>query len=164
MVDRICQWSPDRSHRYTLWREWDMFRPGKFVQFIGLNPSTADETQDDPTIRRCIDFATRWGYGVMCMTNLFAFRATQPEDMKEAADPLGPENMQWLKIVAREADLIVAAWGNHGSFNRQSRTLLKVLMDMDLKIHCLRVTQSGQPEHPLYVPADTVLKGFNFTT
>lgn len=150
MIDRKTIFSPDRVHRYTLWREFNLFS-SKFVQFIGLNPSTADEQADDPTIRRCIGFAQSWGYGAICMTNLFAFRATLPQVMKEAADPLGPDNMKWINAVAQEADLIVAAWGVDGDFRKQHREVLQAAIDWPKPIHCLAVTQSRQPKHPLYI-------------
>ena len=79
--------------------------------FVGLNPSTADETNDDPTIRRCISFAQAWGYEGLCMTNLFAFRATEPSDMMKSPDPVGPENDQALINLAESAGVVVAAWG-----------------------------------------------------
>jgi hypothetical protein len=101
------------SDRYALWREWDIFN-SDYVMFIGLNPSTADETRDDPTIRRCIGFAQDWGYGAVCMTNLFAYRARDPLVMKSAVDTIGPENDQWLAFCAKEASMIVAAWGVDG--------------------------------------------------
>jgi hypothetical protein len=74
MLDRVTHFNLSRTHRYTLWRIWDHMFCTDYVQFIGLNPSTADESQDDPTVRRCIDFAKRWGAGALCMTNIFAFR------------------------------------------------------------------------------------------
>jgi hypothetical protein len=77
--------------------------------FVGLNPSTADEGGDDPTIRRCVGFARDWGYSGLCMTNLFAFRATQPKDMLAQADPVGPNNDETLTRLAKEAKVIVAA-------------------------------------------------------
>ena len=103
MINRQTIFSPCRRYRYTLWRAWDMFNPG-YVMFIGLNPSTADEVQDDPTIRRCIGYAKEWGYGAFCMTNIFAFRATDPRVMKAQADPVGPENDKWLTECAKGAD------------------------------------------------------------
>lgn len=84
--------------------------------FVGLNPSTADELLDDPTIRRCVAFARSWGYGALCMTNLFAFRATDPDVMKSADDPVGPENDQHLQDLANGASVVIAAWGVHGTF------------------------------------------------
>src|SRR5690242_6108456 len=111
-MKRETIFSDCRAYRYTLWREWDIFDKN-YVMFVGLNPSTADERVDDPTIRRCIDFAKRWGYGALCMTNLFAYRATDPRVMKAFPYPVGPENDKWLVRCAREAGVVVAAWGNH---------------------------------------------------
>ena len=96
-----------RNYRYALWRIWDDAKP--YAMFIGLNPSTADETEDDPTIRRCMNFAKDWGYGGLCMTNLFAYRATIPANMMSAADPVGAENNAWLANLAENAGVIVAA-------------------------------------------------------
>ncbi len=84
-----------RTYRYVLWREWDMVNT-EYAMFIGLNPSTADEIEDDPTIRRCVDYATRWGYGALCMTNLFAYRETDRELMQKHPSPVGADNDRWL--------------------------------------------------------------------
>ncbi len=146
MIERKTIFSPDRLHRYTLWREWDMFDPS-YVMFIGLNPSTADETNDDPTIRRCINYARGWGYGAICMTNLFAFRATDPCVMKTAIDPVGPENDAWLIRCAKEAALIVAAWGMHGRYLARDEYVLKIIDN----VMCLGQTKEGYPRHPLYL-------------
>lgn len=156
-----CVFSPDRKHRYTLWRDLDMFSTG-FVQFIGLNPSTADETQDDPTIRRCKDFAVQWGYGAMVMTNLFAYRATLPEDMKAAEDPIGLENDKWIQAVAMQADLVIAAWGTHGVFQDRERKFLALAEKWDVDLHCLGLTAGGHPKHPLYLAKITKPMPFNF--
>ena len=91
---RHAVFSPCRTYRYALSRVWAADKP--YALFIGLNPSTADETLDDPTIRRCIDFAKRWGYGGLVMANLFAYRATNPSEMKAATDPVGVANDEWL--------------------------------------------------------------------
>jgi hypothetical protein len=139
--------SPCRRYRYALWRSWDSARPR--VLFIGLNPSTADERSDDPTLRRCMRFARDWGYGGMCTGNLFAFRATEPKAMLSAADPVGPKNDAWLRRLADEAALVVAAWGNHGAYRSRS-TVVRGLLG---ELHCLAVNQSGEPAHPLYQPA-----------
>ena len=137
--------SPCRTYRYALWREWI---GGKgYAMFVGLNPSTADETQDDPTIRRCIAFAKAWGYAGLCMTNLFAFRATQPEDMKAANDPVGPENDAHLKALAEGAGVIVAAWGVHGTYGGRHNAVRAMLPEL----HCLALTKDGHPGHPLYL-------------
>jgi hypothetical protein len=115
-------------------------------------PSTADETADDPTIRRCIGFAKRWGYGGLVMLNLFAFRATDPRDMRAAADPIGPDN-DW-HLTHSPAALIVAAWGAGGTFMDRDRAVRAILGD---RLMALGHTNHGQPRHPLYVRGDTEL-------
>lgn len=163
-VNREAIFSPDRVYRYTLWREWgvgtlSIFQhreaPDAYVQFIGLNPSTADELKDDPTIRRCIDFAKQWGFGAMCMTNAFAFRATNPEVMKAHPSPYGPENITWIVKVAREAGLIVAAWGKHGIHEERDKTVLRWIRANAKTVHCLGTNQDGTPKHPLYLAKTT---------
>lgn len=137
--------SPCRKYRYTLWREW--IGGEGYAMFVGLNPSTADETLDDPTIRRCIAFAKAWGYAGLCMTNLFAFRATQPEDMKAASDPVGPDNDLHLKALAEGAGVIVAAWGVHGTYRGRHNAVRAMLPEL----RCLALTKDGHPGHPLYL-------------
>lgn len=159
---RLHAFSEDRVYRYTLWRDWTdetlelEERAGnhshEFVMFIGLNPSTADETKDDPTIRKCIGFAKRWGYGALCMTNLFAFRATDPKDMKRFLHPYGPDNNDHLGRVAAHAGMVVAAWGVNGIHNERDKEVTEMMRDLGVQLHCLRMTASGHPEHPLYVP------------
>ena len=152
MIERSAEFSPCRRYRYVLWRNWgDLITPTKgYVMFIGLNPSTADETNDDPTVRRCIAYAKAWGYSALCMTNIFAFRATDPKDMMLAhlIDPVGPENDAWLLAMANDAALVVAAWGVHGSFQDRGGYVRRFLP----KLHCLRLTKDGHPGHPLYLP------------
>lgn len=120
--------------------------------FIGLNPSTADEVNDDPTVRRCIGYARAWGYGGLIMTNVFAFRATDPNDMKAAPDPVGPNNDRWLIECARTAGLVVAAWGNDGAFQGRGRQVVEMMRQAGVQLMCLRTTQGGAPGHPLYLP------------
>lgn len=143
--------SPCRKYRYELWRHWQQPEPS-YVMFIGLNPSTADETTDDPTIRRCIQFAKDWGYASLCMTNLFAYRATQPKDMKAVDDPVGPENDSTLKRLAEGAGIIVAAWGTHGTHRNRDYDVKKSMAHLSY----LRLTKDGHPSHPLYLPASLV--------
>ena len=137
--------SPCRTYRYSLTREWGS---GLAVLFVGLNPSTADETLDDPTIRRCISFARDWGYARLHMANLFAFRATAPRDMKNASDPVGPENDRHLLALANDSALTVAAWGVHGTFGGRHNAVRGMLP----RLHYLRLTKDGHPGHPLYLP------------
>ncbi len=122
------------------------------MAFIGLNPSTADEVEDDPTITRCINYAKKWGYGGLFMLNIFAYRATDPKDMKAAPDPVGVDNDAYILRVADKAGLIVAAWGNHGGYLERGREVCQLLADR--KIHCLGITKAGMPKHPLYLKAD----------
>ena len=143
-----AQFSKCRTWRYALWRTWDNDK--SHVMFIGMNPSTADETNDDPTIRRCINYAKAWGYGGIYMLNLFAFRATDPREMKAAADPVGPENISYLKVYHETAGITLACWGAHGHFMRQGE-LIETILD---NLYCLGVTKTGHPRHPLYLKAN----------
>lgn len=136
-------------YRYALWRTWDTARPA--CCFIALNPSTADATRDDPTMRRCMAFARRWGFGGMSVGNIFAFRATRPADMKAEARPIGRANDRWLQRLAAESHVVVAAWGSHGAWRARDAHVLQLLGAVD----CLGVTASGAPRHPLYVRGDT---------
>lgn len=145
ITNRSTIFSPDRLYRYVLWREW-LFGKG-VVMFIGLNPSTADETVNDPTVRRCIDYAKRWGFAGLFMTNLFAYRATLPRVMKAYSQPVGPENDLWLQRCAHESDVVVAAWGKEGPFRGRDREVLNLLADL----RCLGTNNNGTPKHPLYL-------------
>jgi hypothetical protein len=116
--------------------------------FVCLNPSTADENTDDPTVRRCMHFARSWGYGAVLMANLFAFRATDPTSMLSAQDPVGPDNDRVLIQAAREASVVIAAWGVHGIHRSRDTRVRELLPDL----HYLRLTKTGQPGHPLYLP------------
>jgi hypothetical protein len=125
------------------------------VAFIGLNPSTADETEDDPTIRRCIGFAKRWGFDGMCMLNLFALRATDPNEMKRHPDPVGPDNDECLRRGVHLFSKTVACWGVHGSHRNRHYGILG-LFGLAQLWH-LGLTQAKQPKHPLYLRSDTNL-------
>lgn len=122
--------------------------------FIGLNPSTADAIEDDPTIRRCIRFAYDRGYGQLVVANLFAYRATSPAVLKRTSHPIGRANNRWLRRLAAESDVCVAAWGNGGRYLGRDTQVIELLSDLQ----CLGVTASGAPKHPLYVPADTKVR------
>ena len=147
-MDKTATFSACRKYRYTLWRTWDRLFASGFVMFIGLNPSTADETKDDPTVRRCIRYAKDWGYPALCMTNLFAFRATSPDEMKAATDPIGPINDCVLNNMAKSADIVIAAWGVHGGYMERD----KKVKEMISQLSYLRLTKEGFPAHPLYLP------------
>lgn len=142
-------------YRYSLWRQWAQ---GPKVMFVGLNPSTADATLDDPTIRRCVGFAKAWGYAGLLMTNLFAWRATKPSDMLAAYRPVGPDNDRILQTSHSEAALTVAAWGAHGSHGGRDASVKAMLPNL----HYLRMTKGGHPGHPLYLPSS--LRPVEWTT
>jgi len=123
---------------------------------VGLNPSTATESVDDPTVRRVISFAQREGCDALLMTNAFAYRATDPNDMKAAADPIGPENDRWLLECSKMASVAVAAWGVHGEFMGRGEAVKKLIPGL----RCFGRTKNGHPKHPLYLAADTPLMEF----
>ena len=139
--------SPCGRYRYKLWRVWDPARPLGCVMFLMLNPSTATDTEDDPTIRRCIGYACSWGYGGLYVGNLFAYRATDPADLRRAAHPVGPDNDRALREMVAQSALVVAAWSNHGT--RYGRRVREVLNLVEQPLYCLRQLRSGQPAHPL---------------
>lgn len=143
--------------RYCLWRMWDHIGPDEPpLVVIGLNPSTATESQDDPTIRRCIGFAKRWGCGGLMMLNLFAYRSTDPGVLKKLADPVGRFNSDAISYFCTppRQKVVLAAWGAHGRVWGRSRTVRHLLSEAGIVPVCLGVTASGEPTHPLYVPAN----------
>ena len=145
-LDTGATFSSCQTYRYALWRIWEPSAPT--ILFIGLNPSTADAKQNDPTIRRCISFAKRWGYGVMYVANLFSLRTPHPKHLKAAPDPIGYETDYWLTHLSHNADCVIACWGNHGSFCHRDQ----VITAMIANLYCLAITKQGQPAHPLYLP------------
>lgn len=142
--------SADGRYRYRLGRMWGRVIDPT-VLFVMLNPSTADATVDDNTIRRCIGFAKSWGFGHLLVGNKYAFRSTDPEVLKKMSqsDAVGPENHTHLTDMANLCSLIVCAWGNPGG-----RMLPTALMPHAGKCHHLGLTMSGAPKHPLYLPAE----------
>lgn len=147
--------SPCRAYRYSLLRVWDSKLAT--VLFIGLNPSTADEMSDDPTVRRCIGFAKRWGFGRLILANLFAFRSTDPAALSQVSDPIGPANDNWLTQLRAAAEVAVVAWGANGSLLERDASVLKMLGE----VQCLGKTRSGAPRHPLYLASDTPLRRYS---
>jgi hypothetical protein len=121
-----------------------------------LNPSTADAFQLDPTNRRCVGFAQAWGYGSMVTTNIFAFRSTDPVGLRTANDAVGPANDEEILTAAKNADLVIAAWGTHGELYGRGTAVRDMLATAGIERHVLRLTKDGHPGHPLYVAGDTV--------
>ena len=151
MMDRGATFSDDRVYRYRLWRIWNPGRPR--MTFVMLNPSTADENVDDPTVKRCIDFAMRWGWGSLDVLNIFALRATDPHELMKVSKPtaIGPDNDWHLSHVEGEC---VAAWGNWGALFDRGDEVRRMLR----AARCFGLTGRGEPRHPLYLRNDSELQ------
>lgn len=148
-IESSARFSKCQNYRYELIRK---FSDGpKTINFIMLNPSTADEFVNDPTIAKCENRAIALGYDRMVITNLFAYRATDPNDMKKWYDPIGNDNDYYIYNHATQSDIVVAAWGNHGSFNLRSETVKHYCRSHNIKLHALKINYSGEPSHPLYL-------------
>ena len=154
-----CIFSPKRLYRYSLVSIVGTEK--KICLFICLNPSTADETRDDNTVRRCKSYAKQWGYGVFSIANIFAYRATNPKELYKAANPIGLDNDRYIRESAECADLIVAAWGNHGDHLGRGEDVLNILKGTEKPVHTLGLTKAGQPKHPLYLSKNTAVEMFN---
>lgn len=145
-----------RHYRYLLNRRWQS--GGDIAVFIMLNPSTADERHDDPTIRRCYQFAADNGYGALAVVNLFAFRATKPKDLVLASDPIGPQNDMHIIQAVRDSSVVIAAWGAEKPFSRpRARAVERLIAEDHVILYCLGLTRDGCPRHPLYVRGGTSL-------
>lgn len=150
--------SPCERYRYHLWRVWDDEKP--ILVWIMLNPSTADAEKDDPTIRRCIAFAKRDGYGGVSIRNVFAYRATDPRELEKVVDPFGPENAMALLDCRRVSLLtrLVAAWGCTVAKLRRADAYKHARNAAAMnRAYCLGKTKHGDPKHPLYVRGDAPL-------
>lgn len=154
--DATATFSPCRTWRYALTRRWD---PAvEDVAFLMLNPSTADAFVLDPTVRRCVDFAKRWGFGGLLVLNCFALRSTDPRGLKAHPDPVGPDNdtviADWL---TRLPGPVVAAWGLHATYQNRAAQVAGLVHGAGRQLMCLGMTKTGQPRHPLYLPATSQL-------
>lgn len=143
------------TYRWSLYRVLSEFDIAVCV-FIMLNPSTADSRSDDPTIRRCISYAARWGYDVLEVVNLFAQRATNPRDLFRHPDPVGQRNDEYiLEAIERAIEtggIIVCAWGAHGGLLDRNTSVLRLIRSAGGVPHVLGLTRAGHPRHPLYMP------------
>lgn len=144
-----ASFSPDRRYRYRLTRVWDDSLPT--VCFIMLNPSTADEVQNDPTIERCRRRASQMGFGGLVAVNIFALRSTDPARLYVEADPVGPENDAHIRDAATASGLVICGWGEHGSLLQRGATVLTLLRDAGVIPHALKMNLDGSPAHPLYI-------------
>ena len=149
----VAVYSDCEAYRYLLTRVWDDALPRAL--FVMLNPSTATEVQNDPTVERCERRARALGFGAFRVTNIFAYRATDPRAMRAMADPVGPENdaaiLGSLDWAGGPADRIVCAWGTHGAHLGRGAAVERLLRESGRDLHHLGLTAAGAPKHPLYI-------------
>ena len=144
-----ARFSVCKKYRYDLFRIWKPEKP--YAMFLMLNPSTADETVNDPTVERCQRYAQSWGYGGLHVCNLFAWRTTDPAVMMAADEPVGPENDLSILEIASPAGIVVCGWGNHGSHLNRSQEVLNLLRINGIVPYALALTIQKEPGHPLYL-------------
>jgi hypothetical protein len=151
MYKSSAVFSKCNKYRYSLTRVWNKSKPK--IMFLMLNPSTADEVNDDPTIRRCIDFAKTWGFGGLYVCNLFAFRSTDPKGLLEINDPFGEQNLTYIRKLANKVDTIICAWGNKPILEKilKNKTPYDILNIDILKLNYLELSKDEIPKHPLYL-------------
>lgn len=139
----------DRLHRLYLWRWWDSEK--RWVMFIGLNPSTADELRDDPTIRRCIGFAKKWDFGGMFMCNVFTLVSTNPNKLN-VESPIAMGTSLAMKVIRERCWMAIVAWGDLVTKVRSSEDRIERIKYQLSPLHCFGLTKKGNPRHPLYMP------------
>jgi hypothetical protein len=142
-------YSPCEGYRYALTRTWDT--GGRKVLFVMLNPSTATEVQNDPTVERCERRARALGFGAFRVCNIFAYRATDPRDMRAQADPNGPGNDTAILEGADWADTVICAWGTHGAHHNRGAQVETLLRETGKPLFHLGLSKAGHPKHPLYI-------------
>jgi len=145
----VAVYSDCERYRYELTRTWDPAGPKAL--FVMLNPSTATEVQNDPTVERCERRARTLGFGAFRVTNIFAWRDTDPKKMRAAADPVGPENDAAISEGARWADRVICAWGTHGEHLGRGPAVEALLRATELPLYHLGLSKAGHPKHPLYI-------------
>lgn len=138
-----------KRYRYRLWRTWD---PSKRpLVMVMLNPSIADENQNDPTVERCQRRALAMGHGGLQVVNIFALVSTDPAGLYETEDPVGPENNAAILDAVKDAGMVICAWGTHGAHVGRAREVVALLRDAGITPHCLGQNADGSPKHPLYL-------------
>lgn len=145
-----AEFSADRKHRFALWRIWDAQKP--LVAFIGLNPSTADETEPDRTIGRVVNFANSWGFGGVYMMNCFSYVSTDPNELNDFDNT--EINDTWLRKIGEKCERVVFAWGTFEVIKKKNRDVQ--LVHMFPEAMALKLTKDGSPYHPLYVKGTVV--------
>lgn len=147
---RSASFSPDRTYRYSLTIRWSGGN-GLYINFLMLNPSTADEVYNDPTVSRCIKRAQLWGYSGVTVTNIFAFRSTDPSRLYDVTDPIGPDNNTSIWMAALTCETVVCAWGQHGKLMKRGEEVLTALDKLGIQLYYLKLSNDGTPYHPLYL-------------
>ncbi len=145
----IAIYSDCEKYRYMLTRTWNA--AGRSVLFIMLNPSTATEVQNDPTVERCERRARALGFGSFRVNNIFAWRDTDPQNMRAASDPVGPANDRLIRESCNWADQIICAWGTHGAYLDRGTQVSDMLLSTGRPLFHFGLTKSGHPKHPLYI-------------
>jgi len=160
LVIENTRFSPERTHRYTLFRHWGDV--DNYCAFIGMNPSGADEAAVDRTVNRCINFARAWGFGALYMLNAFGLRATFPEELVTHTDPVGPDNNYWIGKIVKDAGRVVVAWGKEGGARGRGAEVEAILRENCPveRVLCFGRNKDGSPKHPLYQPANKVLEEY----
>lgn len=146
-------------YRYRLWRYWDRTKPP--LCFLMLNPSTADDLANDPTVERCQRRALMMEFGGVEIVNIFAFRSTDPASLYALDDPVGPENDRAIRDACTGAGMVICAWGEHGKLNGRSQAVRNLLTKVKVLPYALAVNSSGEPKHPLYVGYKTQPQPFS---
>lgn len=154
-----CIFSEDRKYRYYLRREFKK-NPKKFLAFIMLNPSTANEKYNDPTVERCQNHAINKKYDGMIVLNIFAYRTTNPKKLLEIKNPVGEKNNETIIKTINKHKNIICAWGNHGKILKRSNEIKKILKKHKIKTYTFQITKKGEPKHPLYIPYNKELEQF----
>lgn len=157
-MNKTALFSPCNTYRYRLGRRW---ADGPALLYVMLNPSTADADVDDPTIRRCIRFAQAHDFGGLEVVNLFAFRATDPKDLRRAGYLAGQDNDAHIAAAAAEASAICVAWGANVAGLERPQIVLPLLRTAGKPLQCLRITRSGYPQHPLMLASSCRLTAFD---
>lgn len=163
MHGKAVIFSDDMRYRYYLSRQVSPMTSEGVCTFLMLNPSTADDVVNDPTIRRCIGFASGWGYGWLQVVNLSPLRATLPSDLVKAGDEpsdVWEKNISCILDAAECGDILIAAYGNHGTRHDRSVRVLDAVTKAGYDVHCLGITKQGHPKHPLYLRGDLIPQMF----
>ena len=148
-AESLAVYSDCEAYRYALTRVWDA--TGKRVTFVMLNPSTANEVQNDPTVERCERRARALGFGAFQVCNIFAFRATDPKVMRKATDPVGPANDEAIRKGCLWADQVICAWGTHGAYLSRGPAVEALVRATEKPMAHLGLSKAGHPKHPLYI-------------